>query len=95
MTNKEIGDRVISLNDVLNIDFKRIILTCAKPADMICEKIKELPPVTPQQDNIAEDGTLTIRVADGRNVSRVLVCGDNHFGGLFYPDEEPQRPTGH
>lgn len=42
------GDRAVSLNDVLNIDFKRIILTCAKPADMIREKIKHLPTVTLQ-----------------------------------------------
>ena len=42
-------DRTVTLNDVLNIDFKRIILTCAKPADIIREKIKQLPSVTPQR----------------------------------------------
>lgn len=38
--------------------------------------------------NISEDGTLTVNVEDGNKVSRVLVCGDNHFGGLYYPEQE-------
>jgi len=47
------------------------------------EDIKDLPPVYPQP-NISEDGTLTVHVKDGSKVSRVLVCGDNHWGGLYY-----------
>lgn len=39
-------------------------------------------------DDISEDGTLTVNVEDGTKVKRVLVCGDNHFGGLYYPDQE-------
>ena len=91
-------DKTISLNAVKDL-FCRICME-----SKICYRSKEtcvdlklfdkLSSVIPQQDNIAEDGTLTIRVADGRKVSRVLVCGDNHFGGLYYPDEESQRPDG-
>lgn len=40
------------------------------------------------QEDISEDGTLTITVRDGSKVNRVLVCGDNHLGGLYYPDED-------
>ena len=42
-----------------------------------------------QKPSISEDGTLTVNVEDGSKVSRVLVCGDNHFGGVSYPDQEP------
>lgn len=38
----------ISRQAVLDIDFKRIILTTAKPAEMIEQKVKSLPSVTPQ-----------------------------------------------
>lgn len=41
-----------------------------------------------REPSISEDGTLTVNVEDGSKVSRVLVCGDNHFGGLYYPDQE-------
>ena len=37
-------------------------------------------------EDISEDGTLKVNVEDGSKVNRVLVCGDNHFGGLYYPD---------
>lgn len=40
-------------------------------------------------EDISDDGTLTVNVEDGNKVSRVLVCGDNHFGGLYYPEQEP------
>lgn len=40
-------------------------------------------------EDISEDGTLTVNVEDGNKVSRVLVCGDNHFGGLYYPEQQP------
>jgi hypothetical protein len=42
-----------------------------------------------QEPSISEDGTLTVNVEDGSKASRVLVCGDNHFGGLYYPEQEP------
>ena len=38
----------INRQAVLDIDFKRIILTTAKPAEMIEQKVKSLPPVNPQ-----------------------------------------------
>lgn len=38
----------ISRQAVLDIDFKRIILTTAKPAEMIEQKVKSLPPVNPK-----------------------------------------------
>jgi hypothetical protein len=37
----------VSRQALLDIDFKRIVLTTAKPAEMIRQKIQELPPVTP------------------------------------------------
>lgn len=37
-------------------------------------------------EDISEDGTLKVNVEDGSKVNRVLVWGDNHFGGLYYPD---------
>lgn len=58
------------------------------PDMTVTEFVEDLPPVKPQQEDIAKDGTLTVRVADGRKVTRVFVCGDNHFGGLYYPDED-------
>lgn len=42
---------------------------------------------------LSNDGTLTVNVEDGNKVSRVLVCGENHFGGLYYPEQE--QKTGH
>lgn len=42
------------------------------------------------QEDISEDGTLKVNVTDGAKVKRVLVCGDNNFGGLYYPDDRPQ-----
>lgn len=55
----------------------------------------ELPSVKPQEpSDISNDGTLTVNVEDGRKISRVLVCGANHWGGLYYPDEQEPK-TGH
>lgn len=51
--------------------------------EMAIKALKEKP-------SISEDGTLTVNVEDGSKVSRVLVCGDNHFGGLYYPEQEPK-----
>lgn len=57
--------------------------------------IRALPSVNPQESSdISNDGTLTVNVEDGRKISRVLVCGANHWGGLYYPDEQEPK-TGH
>lgn len=61
--------------------------------DFIDEKIKEIIPAL-KKPSISEDGTLTVNVEDGNKVNRVLVCGDNHFGGLYYPEQEPCK-VGH
>ena len=62
--------------------------------DAIAE-IEKLPSVNPQElSDISNDGTLTVNVEDGRKISRVLVCGANHWGGLYYPDEQVPK-TGH
>jgi hypothetical protein len=42
------GD-VISRDAVLDIDFHKLIHTTAKPAEMIRQKIEQLPPVNPQE----------------------------------------------
>ena len=47
------GD-AISRQAVLDIDFKRIILTTAKPSEMIEQKVKALPPVKPQEPKQVE-----------------------------------------
>ena len=44
-----------------------------------------------EPSNISNDGTLTVNVEDGRKISRVLVCGANHWGGLYYPDEQEPK----
>ena len=41
------------------------------------------------EPSIVGDGTLIVKVEDGSKVGRVLVSGDNHFDGLYYPDQEP------
>lgn len=48
-----------------------------------------------QEPSISDDGTLTVNVEDGSKVNRVLVCGelvcgDNRFRGLYYPEQEPK-----
>ena len=45
---REECEDAISRQAVLNINFKRIILTTAKPAEMIERKVKALPSVVPQ-----------------------------------------------
>lgn len=49
-------------------------------------------------EELSEDGTLTVHVSDGSKVKRVLVMGDNIFGGLYYPDSAENKgepKTGH
>lgn len=36
---------------------------------------------------LTADGTLVVNVPDGGMVKRVLVCGENHVGDVFYPEE--------
>ena len=61
------------------------ILRCRKDGDAI-EVLEMAIEALEKEPNIAKDGTLTVSVEDGNKVSRVLVCGDNHFGGLYYPE---------
>lgn len=78
MTNeqaKEVLENPINNEDVLRLFLKMDIET------MKCA-ISSLPKV------LFEDGTLTVHVKDGSKVRRVLVIGDNIFGGLYYPDSE-------
>lgn len=42
-------------------------------------------------EELSEDGTLTVHVSDGSKVKRVLVMGDNIFGGLYYPDSAENK----
>lgn len=42
-------------------------------------------------EELSEDGTLTVHVSDGSKVNRVLVKGDNIFGGLYYPDSAENK----
>lgn len=37
---------------------------------------------------IQPDGTLHIRVKEGKNINRVFVLGEDHYGDMFYPDSE-------
>ena len=60
-------------------------------SQIINEAIKALE----QEPTISEDGTLTVQVKDGKEVNRVLVCGDNHWGGLYYAEDEPCEDAKH
>lgn len=77
---------------------KELVHITRDKADFLCkfwEGLQKLPPVKPQEpSDISNDGTLTVNVEDGRKISRVLVCGANHWGGLYYPDEQEPK-TGH
>ena len=65
LEQKPSGD-VISRQAVLDIDFKRIILTTAKPAEMIKQKVKVLPPVNPQEPKTAHWINYLCRVTNER-----------------------------
>lgn len=59
--------------------------------DIPCEHDRDLiealeMAISALSEELSEDGTLTVHVADGSKVSRVFVKGDNIFGGLYYPD---------
>ena len=55
-------------------------------ADKFCKAYEMAIEALKAEPCIAEDGTLIVKVEDGSKISRVLVCGDNHFGGLYYPE---------
>lgn len=42
-------------------------------------------------EELSEDGTLIVHIKDGSKVKRVLVMGDNIFGGLYYPDSAENK----
>lgn len=44
-----------------------------------------------REEELSEDGTLTVHVSDGSKVNRVLVMGENIFGGLYYPDSAENK----
>ena len=49
---QEFCEDAVSRQAVLDIDFNRIIHTTAKPAEMIKQKVEQLPPVKPQESSI-------------------------------------------
>lgn len=55
------------------------------PADKLAEAFDMA--IEALSEDISEDGTLKVKVKDGSKVNRVLVWGDNIFGGLYYPED--------
>lgn len=58
VNQQEPCDDTVSRQAVLDIDFNRIIHTTAKPAEMIKQKVEQLPPIRPQEKTghwIAQD----------------------------------------
>ena len=86
-------------NDIVRrTDIINRLLDRAKPlrgfihVDEVIRTINVAPSVNLQEpSDISNDGTLTVNVEDGRKISRVLVCGANHWGGLYYPDEQEPK----
>lgn len=54
----------------------------AEAFDMAIEALDE------RKVELFDDGTLVVNVKEGAKVSRVLIDGDDHFGGLYYADYE-------
>lgn len=84
---------IVRRTDIINR-----LLDRAKPlrgfihVDEVIRTINVAPSVNLQEpSDISNDGTLTVNVEDGRKISRVLVCGANHWGGLYYPDEQEPK----
>ena len=50
--------------------------------DMAIEALDE------RKVELFDDGTLVVNVKEGEKVGRVLIEGDDHFGGLYYADEQ-------
>ena len=78
MTREEIIKWLESLKAEIGRSEHRILWHYAEAIDMAIEALSE---------DISEDGTLKVKVKDGSKVNRVLVWGDNIFGGLYYPDD--------
>ena len=55
----------------------------AEAFDMAIEALDE------RKVELFDDGTLVVNVKEGEKVGRVLIEGDDHFGGLYYIDAEP------
>ena len=73
-------DYCVSVKSVLDITAETGALTTQS-------RIRELTPADVVPYTIAPDGTLTITVPKGTEVSRVLVQEDGtQWGGLFYAD---------
>lgn len=53
--------------------------------DMAIEALDE------RKVELFDDGTLVVNVKEGEKVGRVLIDGDDHFGGLYYIDAEPVK----
>ena len=88
MTNEEIIDGLKVVDKECG---KHLNEGFAWMSQIINESIKALE----QEPTISEDGTLTVQVKDGKEVNRVLVCGDNHWGGLYYAEDEPCEDAKH
>lgn len=83
----------ISRQAVLDLQYRIDDSATLSTRDVVnVEDIEDLPSVNPQEpSDISNDGTLTVNVDDGRKISRVLVCGANHWGGLYYPDDQEPK----
>ena len=55
-------------------------------AERIAEMIRGVENEKRHDDAVSENGTLTVCVSNGSKVERVLVLGDDHYGGLYYAD---------
>lgn len=64
-------ENCISRQAVLDIDFKRIILTTAKPAETIEQKVKALPPVAPKQKGHWDHGKEISREYRGQTLVNI------------------------
>lgn len=66
------SENTVSRQAVLDIDFHKLIHTTTKPAEIIRQKIKDLPPVTPQPKT-----GYWIDTGSGQMCSR---CGEIQYG---------------
>lgn len=57
---------------------------CFIPSELV-EMINALPSAD-RPTELLKDGTLKVNVKSGADVNRVLVWGDDMFGGLYYAD---------
>lgn len=75
-------------NAIFTLEYYKLIFASNEKAieafDMAISALEREP-------SISGDGTLIVKVEDGSKVGRVFVSGDDHFGGLYYSDQEPCR----